>query len=71
MTKRDKTIERLHKMALKLSKKFDYDLNKKMWTLCYDWNSEHEDAEIFMCDDEDEEGRYRYFIEDDYYYLAD
>ena len=58
-------------MAKELSVKYDYNKNNEMWELCYEWNSEHEDQEIFMCEDEDENGNFRYFIEDDYFYLGE
>jgi hypothetical protein len=70
MTRRQ-ALEALYDMAIRLSKHYSYDECNKMWSLCLDWNRTHEDQEIFMCDDEDEEGRYRYFIEDDYFYYAE
>lgn len=71
MTTRKDTLKRLYEMANELAKKYDYEKNYDMWSLCCDWNSEHEDEEIFMCEDEDENGEYRYFIEDDYFYLGE
>lgn len=69
--KRETTLKKLYTMALELTKKYDYETNYKMWTLCLDWNSEHPEKEIFMCDDEDENGTYRFFIEDDYFYYGE
>lgn len=69
--KRETTLKKLYKMALDLSEKYDYKKNNEMWGLCSDWNSAHEDEEIFMCEDEDENGEFRYFIEDDYFYLGE
>lgn len=75
-TTREQVLNRLYELANRLSKNYTYEENNEMWTLCSHWNSEHYDgtgdeAEIFMCEDEDEDGRYRYYIEDDYFYLAD
>lgn len=70
--KRDKMLDKLYKIANQLGKKYSRDAYNKMWTMCSDWNSEHfEDGEIFMCEDYDEDGKFRYYIEDDYFYLAD
>lgn len=68
---REEVLNKLYGMALELSKKYSYATNYKMWTLCSDWNSDHEDEEIFMCEDEDENGKYRFYIEDDYFYLGE
>lgn len=68
---RDEVLNKLYKMAKELAKVYSYELMNQMWSLCLDWNSSHEDEEIFMCDDEDEDGKYRYFIEDDYFYYAE
>ena len=69
---RDEALKHLYTLALRLSKEYDYRVEDGMWTLCMDWNSLHEDREeIFMCDDEDEEGKYRFYIEDDYFYPAE
>ncbi len=68
---RAKVMSKLYKMAMALTKKFDRDEYDKMWTLCCDWNSAHEDEEIFMCEDYDEDDRFRFFVEDDYFYPAE
>lgn len=69
---REGVLKTLYSIALQLSKQYDYELNDRMWGLCYDWNSTHgEREEIFMCEDEDESGEFRYFIEDDYFYLGE
>lgn len=66
-----RTYEMLIRMAKRLVVRFDAEENRRMWNLCLDWNHDHGDEEIFMCEDWDEDGRYRIFIEDDYFYLAD
>lgn len=69
---RESVLKRLYAMALKLTKHYDYELNNRMWGLCYDWNRTHEEREeIFMGEDEDENGKLRFFIEDDYFYLGE
>lgn len=73
---RKQVLDELYGIAKKLAVKYDYEMNKAMWSLCCDWNSEHyegtgDEAEIFMCEDEDENGEFRYYIEDDYFYLGE
>ena len=68
---RNAMLKKLIGMARKLEQKYDYETNYRMWTLCNDWNRDHEDEEIFMCEDYDDDDRYRFFIEDDFYYVAD
>lgn len=68
--KRETVLKKLYKMAQELARAYDRDKYNAMWELCYEWNSEHGEAEIFMCEDEDEAGEFRYYIEDDYFYLG-
>lgn len=67
---RNEVINKVNKMALELSKSFnreDYDV---MFDMIYDWNREHEDNEIFSCEeyDEDEDAN-KFYIEDNYYFF--
>lgn len=71
MTRRDKTIKKLNTMAAQIVKDFDADTNRKMWRLCCDWNSNHPDEEIMMCESEDDDGNYVFCIEDDMYRLVE
>lgn len=73
---RAETIKKMVEMASTItgtnSDKYDYNVENAIWDMCMDWNREHydgrgEDAEIFMAEDEDEDGNYRFYIEDDYF----
>lgn len=72
MTKRQ-MIKNLADMANQLVKNYTYDLNKRMWTACLDWNREHPDEEIFMCEDcfNGSETVNGFYIEDDYWIIPD
>ena len=65
MTK-DEMILNLMSMANQLVKDYSYDLNKRMWRTCLDWNDEHPDEEIFMCETDD-----GFAIEDDVWILPE
>ena len=65
MTK-DEMILNLMSMANQLVKNYTYELNKRMWTACLDWNREHPDEEIFMCETDD-----GFAIEDDVWILPE
>jgi hypothetical protein len=42
---------------------------QKIWTICCDWNRDHEDEEIFMCETSDDDDNVNGFmIEDDLFY---
>ena len=68
-----KTIETMVSMANELvrNKYSDnaYDLNNKIWEMALDFNHEHDDEEIFMCEHvNDETGLVDgFYIEDDYW----
>lgn len=68
---RSEVLENLRKMANELSRNYSSELNRQMWRLCLDWNSDHGDAEIFMCESEDGDGRDIFCIEDDYWYYGE
>ena len=61
---RKEVLSRIYGMANKLMKEFNRDVYNEMWDICYDWNREHEDEEIFMAEDEDEG---RFYVEDDWF----
>lgn len=61
---RNEVLAQIYRMAEKLSKEWNYEEDDKMWELCSDWNREHEDEEIFMMQDEEEN---RFYVEDDYF----
>ncbi len=65
---RDKMIEKLMEMASELIKSYDYEKNNKMWELCSDWNTEHEDEEIFMSDVAGDDNVVNGFMIEDYIY---
>ena len=67
---RDKMISKLYKMALKLLKNYDSELENKMWKLCIDWNSNNYDNEIFMSEiwNENDTDIIGFAIEDDCFY---
>ena len=43
----------------------------KIWDLGIDWNRDHEDDEIFVCEDYDENGDLKLYIEDDYVIITE
>ena len=73
MLTKDEMISKLVGMANKLVKHYSYDLNKRMWTLCSDWNREHPDEEIFMCEEcfNGSETVNGFYIEDDYWIIPE
>ena len=57
------------KMADQLMVEYTLELNNKMWEMCYEWNSNHPDEEIFMSETSDDEDNVNGFmIEDDVWY---
>lgn len=65
---REQVLRRLVRMVNILAKDFTSDLNHRMFHLCYDWNSTHgRRDEIFMCEELDEDGTFKIYIEDDYW----
>ena len=72
LTKKEKTIRKMWEMVDKLYGNYSRDEEMKIWDLCYEWNSEHEDDEIFMCETGDEGNTVNGFmIEDDCFYYED
>ena len=69
-TRREKQIIKMMKMANKLVKNYSWELNQKLWDMCSDWNSTHdEDEEIFMCETcDDDDNVNGFMIEDDVWY---
>ena len=70
---KDQMLDELVGMANQLVKNYTYELNHKMWTACSDWNREHPDAEIFMCEDcfNGSETVNGFYIEDDYWIIPE
>lgn len=70
--KRNETINLMVRLANILQKAYSYELCHKIWSICSDWNSEHPDEEILMCehanDDNIVDG---FYIEDDYWVFND
>lgn len=74
---RNEIIAKMMKMANEITGKnsdnWTWDAERAIWRMCFDWNSEHEDEEIFMCEcDHDEEGNPTesvcgFYIEDDWF----
>ena len=70
---RNEMINKLRKMAIAItgdnSGKGTYDDHMAIWTMCNDWNREHEEEEIFMCEYQTEDSEYAngIMIEDDYF----
>ena len=66
---RDDILNIMYRLANKAIKEDSYKIERIIWSICYDWNSQNEDAEIFMSEIwDDEEDRVNGFcIEDDYW----
>lgn len=69
---RDKLISHLMQELSKItgSKSLNWTNTKyqEIWDACSEWNRTHYgDGEIFMCEDEDEDGNFRVYVEDDYF----
>ena len=70
---RNKTIDKMIKMAIAITGKnsdnWTRTAENAIWEMCCDWNSEHEEEEIFMCEIDTEEDGYvnGFAIEDDYF----
>ena len=76
--KKDKMVEKMYKLANEITgkntKNYTWEKGSKLWDMASEWNSTHEDSEIFMCEVHKEDG-YEYdgfMIEDDiFYYVED
>lgn len=66
---REKVIMEMIRRANSLLKSWNRDLFDSIWTMCIDWNREHEDDEIFMCEYQSDDSEYvnGFVIEDDYW----
>ena len=64
---REKLISKMRDMANKLINKWTREEEDAIWTLCLDWNREHPDEEIFMCEYQSDDSEYvnGFMIEDD------
>lgn len=71
--KRARMLEKLTKMALKLYDNFTWPGYYEVFTACSDWNSEHPDEEIFMCEMWKADGHEHdgLMIEDDVFYYEE
>lgn len=69
MAARSEMIAQLMQMADRLTQDYSWGLYRAMFSTCIDWNSEHEDEEIFMCEDcfNGSETVNGVYIEDDYW----
>lgn len=72
MTKQ-KVIEQMVQIANELTKNYTWDKFNALLDLCSDWNEEHEEEYIFMCDHVSEETGLTngFYIEDDYWIISD
>ena len=70
---REKVINEMVTRANALKKKYSYEMFNEIWDMCFEWNSNHEEAEIFMCEHENEETGMvdGFYIEDDYWIIAE
>ena len=66
---REQLISKMMNMANKLINKWTREEEDAIWTLCLDWNSEHPDEEVFMCEYQSDDSEYvnGFMIEDDYW----
>ena len=66
---REKVIKEMIRRANALLKNWNRELFDSIWTMCLDWNREHEDEEIFMCEYQSDDSEYvnGFMIEDDYW----
>lgn len=66
---RAEVIAEMIKRANSLLKAWDREIFDSIWSMCLDWNSEHEDEEIFMCEYQSDDSEYvnGFMIEDDYW----
>lgn len=74
MTKREKMIRKMFKMANALKRNYTLEGWENIWDMCSDWNSSHpENEEIFMCEHCNEETGLvdGFYIEDDYWIFED
>ena len=70
---REHTLDVIYTMAVFLTKTYKRSVAEQMWTIANDFNSDHEDEEIFLCDHESEatgmiDGVY---VEDNYFIFAE
>ena len=66
---REQLISTMFDMANKLINKWTREGENAIWTLCSDWNNEHPDEEIFMCEyqSDDSDCVNGFMIEDDWW----
>ena len=70
---RENVIKKMFDLANFISgdnwKNWTRDRENHLWDMCSDWNREHEDEEIFMCETSDDDDNVNGFmIEDDPFY---
>ena len=70
--KREKVLEKMFKLAVDVVDNYTAEKNNKLWDMSLDWNREHEDCEIIMCETCDDNGNVNGFMIEDYpYYFTD
>ena len=66
------TIEIMLLKANELTKKYSYDLYSEIWEMASDWNRNHEDEEIFMCDYQSDNSEFvNGFMVEDYVFIIE
>lgn len=70
---RQEMLKKLVDMANGLSKDASLMAQAEIFSACCDWNAEHEDEEIFMCEHDNEETGMvdGFYIEYDYWTFTD
>lgn len=66
---REQLISKMFDMANKLLNNWAREGENAIWKLCIDWNMEHPDEEIFMCEYQSDDSEYvnGFMIEDDWW----
>lgn len=64
--RKQKELNKLFKLAEELISDYTWEKYSKLWGECSDWNREHEDEEIFMCETSDENDYVNGFMIEDY-----
>ncbi len=67
---RDEMIRTLMEKARELVKNYTWDASCELWSMCSDWNTDHEECdEIFMSDTSDDDNVVNGFMIEDYVFI--
>lgn len=74
--KRDEVIAKMFEMAVQItgenSDNWTWEAQTAIWDMCSDWNAEHDESEILMCDYQTEDSEFvNGFMIEDYWFVVE